>query len=76
MKSLLRISLVIVFLTGNVLAAPTPENLATATQPFTYENIVSFFKQAHLHPTEYKNAAPSFSRADGRMRTSTIIASS
>jgi hypothetical protein len=70
MKSLLTINLVIVLLTGNVLAAPTPQNSATATQPFTYENIVSFFKQARLHPTEVQKRCTIF--FEGRWKNANV----
>ena len=33
---------------------------ATSTQPLTYSNVVSFFKSAHLHPTEVQKRCTIF----------------
>jgi hypothetical protein len=59
MKSWLTI---IAFLAGNtLLAAPTKQKEAAASvKPLTFENVVSFFKQAHLRPTEVQKRCTIF----------------
>jgi hypothetical protein len=54
MKAWLAIGFAIVFLVGNVFSAASARQDQTAAnlEPLTFENVVSFFKQAHLRPTE------------------------
>jgi hypothetical protein len=59
MKSLLT---TIAFLAGStLLAAPIQQKEAAANvKPLTFENVVSFFKQAHLRPTEVQKRCTIF----------------
>lgn len=54
MKTWLAIGFAIIFLIGTVLSATSARQNQTAAnlEPLTFENVVSFFKQAHLRPTE------------------------
>ena len=52
MKTWLAISFAIVFLVGNVFASTRQKQATARLEPLTFENVVSFFKQAHFRPTE------------------------
>jgi len=48
---------------STLLAAPTKQKEAAANvKPLTFQNVVSFFKQAHFGQPKSKNAAPFFSK--------------
>ena len=52
MKTCLAISFAIVFLVSSVFASTRQKQAAANLEPLTFENVVSFFKQANLRPTE------------------------
>ena len=54
--------IIIPFLVAStLLAAPTKQKEAAANvKPLTFENVVSFFKQAHLRPTEVQKRCTIF----------------
>jgi len=53
---------IIAFLVSStLLAAPTKQHEAAANlKPLTFQNVVSFFKQAHLRPTEVQKRCTIF----------------
>src|SRR5262249_21312332 len=51
-RSVLVISAVVFLASSALIAAPANEKQQRLTRPLTFENVVSFFKEAHLRPTE------------------------
>jgi hypothetical protein len=62
MKCRITISLLMIVLAGSVFAAgpAKPKPQTAGKEPFTYSNVVSFFKSAHLHPTEVQKRCTIF----------------
>ena len=80
MKHPIIISLALILLAGGAFAAAPAKAKAklesTNIQPLTYANVVSHFKAARLRTTEVQNAAPCFSRENGKAQMFTVMASS
>jgi len=65
---------IIAFLVNStLLAAPTKQQEAAANlKPLTFENVVSFFKQAHLRPTEVQKRCTIFFEGEWKIEEKSI----
>src|SRR6476659_3301245 len=65
------LTIIAVVVSSTLLAAPTKQQEAAANlKPLTFQNVVSFFKQAHLRPTEVQKRCTIF--FEGRWKNANV----